>query len=49
MGVMGIYRVYFSGFADVEADNPEEAEKLYGDGMTIYEECGVEYAEGIEE
>lgn len=33
-----IYRVEYSGFADVEAESPEEAEMMFWDGHHIYDE-----------
>lgn len=43
------YKVSFSGFAYVEADTPEEAEELYHDGFSDYEEWEVTEVEEIDE
>lgn len=42
---MSEYRVSFSGFAIVEADSAEEAEKAFFDDAEIYSEYGVDEVE----
>lgn len=37
-----IYRVEYSGFADVEAESPEEAEAMFWEDYHIYDEEWVE-------
>ena len=46
---MAKYKVYFSGFAYVEADSAEEAEEIYHDGYTYYEEQQVDEVEEVDE
>ena len=46
---MAKYKVYFSGFAYVEADSAEEAEDIYHDGDTDYEEHQVDEVEEVDE
>lgn len=43
------YKIYYSGFAYVEADDPDEAQMAYEDGDTIYEEECVEVIEEVDE
>lgn len=45
---MAKYKVYFSGFAYVEADSQEEAEDIYAD-EAIYEEVEVTDTEEVDE
>lgn len=33
-----IYRVEYSGFAEVEAESPEEAEEMFWNGYHTYDE-----------
>ena len=35
---MAVYKIYYSGFAYVEADNEDEAEEIYWDNASIFEE-----------
>lgn len=46
---MAKYKVYFSGFAYVEADNIEEAEDIYHYGDVDYEEHQVDGVEEVDE
>lgn len=46
---MAKYKVYFSGFAYVEADSAEEAEEVYRDGLADYEEWQADRTEEIGE
>ena len=42
------YKVYYSGYALVEADSMEEAEEIYDYG-SIYEEYGVDGVEEVDD
>lgn len=47
---MAKYKVYYSGFAFIEADNEEEAKELYYDDYDIvYEEKQVDEVEEIDD
>lgn len=46
---MDRYKIYYSGFAFVEADSKEEAEELYHEGNTIFEEEQVDEVEKVDE
>lgn len=46
---MAKYKVYFSGFAYVEADSAEDAEEVYHYGDTDYEEQQVDAVEEVDE
>lgn len=46
---MAKYRVKYSGFVYVEADNIEEAEEMYDEGDTIYEESQIDGIEEVDE
>ena len=46
---MAKYKVYFSGFAYVEADSEEDAVEIYHDGYTDYEEQQVDEVEEVDE
>lgn len=35
---MAVYKIYYSGFAYVEADNEDEAKEIYWDNGSISEE-----------
>lgn len=43
------YKVSYSGFAYVEADSPEEAEKKYNYEEHVYEENCIESVEKIDD
>lgn len=43
------YKVSFSGFAYVEADNEKEAEEVFFDGCSSYEEYEVTEVEDVDE
>lgn len=43
------YKIYFSGFAYVEADSEEEAKDLYYMGDTTYEETVIDDIEEVNE
>lgn len=43
------YKVSYSGFAYVEADNEEDAQMAYENGDTIYEEEWIEEIEEVDE
>ena len=45
---MAKYKVYYSGFAYVEADSEEEALETY-DYDSVYEEYGVDRIEEVDE
>lgn len=43
------YKISYSGFAYVEADNEDEAQMAYDDGDTVYEEEWIEAIEEVDE
>ena len=43
------YKVSYSGFAYVEADDEDEAQMVYEDGDTLYEEVWIESIEEVDE
>lgn len=43
------YKVSYSGFAYVEADDEDEAQMAYDDGDTVYEEEWIEVIEEVDE
>ena len=45
---MANYKVYYSGFAFVEADSEEEAEELYYEGLTAHDEWQVIKVEEVD-
>lgn len=45
---MAKYKVYYSGFAYVEADSVEEAREIYSYD-SVYEECNVDGVEEVDE
>ena len=47
---MAKYKVYYSGFAYVEADSADEAEEVYYDGYDVdYEEKQIDSVEEVDE
>lgn len=46
---MAKYKVYYSGFAYVEANNPEEAKDNCFDGFTVYEEEQIDNVEEVDD
>lgn len=43
------YKIIYSGFAYVEADNEDEAQMAYDNGDTVYEEELIEAIEEVDE
>ena len=46
---MAKYKVCYSGFAFVEADSEDEAEKEYWDGLAIYEDKSIDLVMEVDE
>ena len=46
---MAKYKVSFSGFAYVNAESQESALEAYFDGLSVYEESGVDAVEEVDE
>ena len=46
---MAKYKVYFSGFAYVEADSEDEAKELVDEDMEVYSECYYTSVEEVDE
>lgn len=47
---MAKYKIYFSGFAFIEADSEEEAEEIFWDDPSgDYQECEVDSVEEVDE
>lgn len=47
---MAKYKVYFSGFAYIEADSEEEAEEIFWDDPSgDYQEYGIDSVEEVDE
>lgn len=43
------YKISFSGFAYVEADNPQEAEELFLNDEPVYKETEIDSTEEVDD
>jgi hypothetical protein len=47
--IMAKYKVCYSGFAFVEADSKEEAEEIYDEGLSVYDEWAIDEVEEVDD